>query len=78
MGTKQTTEAINKLKDQYEFAADDYLRQSGWHHTSNTPNSYWLWVKELDDGTKIMVQKSMALSMQEYFDCLAKLNNQQK
>jgi len=74
MAAKQTTETIDKLKDQYEFAADDYLRQRGWVHTSDTPCCYWLWAKEIDDGVKIMVQKSIALSMQEHFDCLEEHN----
>lgn len=66
MGIKQTIESIESLKDEYEFAADDWLSQNGWHHTSSTPGCFWLWVKDLPDGTKVMVQKSMALSIQEH------------
>ena len=30
------------------FEKEDFLRNRGWKHSSDTPGSYWLWRKSID------------------------------
>lgn len=51
------------LREQAVILEDDALREAGWESTSSTPGSY-LWKKEFD-GKSFLVERSMALSLQQ-------------
>ncbi len=59
---------IIKARHKLDYESDKYLRENGWTHTCDTPGSYWLWSKELEDGRTMLVEKGMAITLQSHMD----------
>jgi hypothetical protein len=58
---------IQELKLDLEQAKRHLLQNNGWHNTSRTPGSYWMWEKELAVA-KVLVDEITALRIQESLD----------
>lgn len=57
-------ERIDDLRGRLEMAEIGYLTRRGWRHTSSTPDFHWRWVKTMEDGTRLMVDRDTALSIE--------------
>ena len=57
------TRDIEDARAEVDHTRDKFLRSRGWHHTSNTPGSYWLWCREWG-GTTLMVSADTAFAME--------------
>lgn len=58
---------IASLRRHANDAETKWLTSSGWQHTSSTPGSYWLWMKEWD-GKTFLVEQATAARIQETWD----------
>lgn len=65
--TAKRVEEITRLREQFGYAEDEFLRRRGWSHTSSTPGCYWMWQREID-GIVYSVSKARALSIEEVED----------
>lgn len=56
---------IERAQQALDFAVEAWLRDKGWKHTSTTPGCFWLWERKLDDGRTVLVERAMAVKMQD-------------
>lgn len=56
-------DTINFEREQLGYQEEGWLRKHGWNHTSNTPGTLWLWVKEIK-GVMYCVEKNTALHIE--------------
>jgi len=70
MGFKSVDD-VRAAQEDLGYAIGAFLRAAGWAHTSTTPGSYWMWVRELD-GRKIMVDQATALALQHEIEHAAR------
>ena len=70
MATKKIDSKLDARyrREQLEYRVDAWLRSKGWKSTSSTPGCMWLWERTLEDGRTVIVNKSTAESMQDWFD----------
>jgi hypothetical protein len=54
---------IDDLQNQLEVMKRAVLHHRGWHNTSSTPDSVWMWEKT-HDGKTYSVSMDRALSME--------------
>ena len=66
-------------REALSLRADNWLREQGWRHTSNTPGCYWLWTRPVPPhaateavpaGTLILCDQKLALLMQGRIDAM--------
>lgn len=62
-----TRNTVTSAMRQATDAREDYLRARGWKHTCETPGSYWLWEKRIDERTFLMNEEA-AFSIQARID----------
>jgi hypothetical protein len=60
-------EEIKELYRKAHAFEDRWLRNRGWEHTCDSPDSCWYWKKEWD-GKVFMVTKGIASQIQEGWD----------
>lgn len=58
---------IADLEDRINTLRRSYLESKGWHNTSSTPGSFWMWEKELKDF-KVLVSEKDAWRIQFHLD----------
>jgi len=58
-----TINDIENAEFALEMARKEYLQRFGWKYTSNTPGSYWLWERTMEDGRVFVADTSMAMSI---------------
>jgi hypothetical protein len=66
--TTQTEDVMRYRRDamcEVDRKECDALRKLGWEYKCDVPGSYWLWQKKLPDGRLVLVNQSMALSLEE-------------
>lgn len=54
---------IKNAENEVESNVRAYLQKYGWKMTCQTPGSYWLWEKKLDDGRTVLCNEGLALGM---------------
>lgn len=62
-----TLDAIAQFRyerEQLGFREHALLRKRGWNYVCNTPGSYWLWERKLEDGRTLLVDTQLALNME--------------
>lgn len=67
-GGQGMRDRIEDLRGQLDLAETGYLESRGWKHTSSTPDFTWRWVKTLDNGARLMVDRRTALSIEGVHD----------
>lgn len=56
---------VYRLRRDADDEVESALTKAGWEHTSSTPGSYWMWVKEID-GRSYCVPLATAARIQEH------------
>jgi len=60
---KELINEIADLENRIQILRRNYLESNGWHNTSSTPGSYWMWEKQLG-SYKILVSERDAWRIQ--------------
>ena len=59
---------IDAAREAIERMEREYLREKAWKYTCDVPGSFWLWEKTLPDGRLVLLDTSLAISVQEAMD----------
>lgn len=66
--SKLTINDLAMSFDDNRILHEKFLRQHGWEHSSNYPDSIWRWSRKLPDGRVVATQMQDAVSLTEYLD----------